>query len=85
MLKKLLCKHDVYLGKGRSTGAISLGADVAGAIDDGATEVRHVCDANLGVAPDVRVRPPGTVLQQRAREGAISDPPPSSAPGCITR
>ena len=55
LLIQLLCEHHVSLVKGRPTGAISLGADVAGAINDAAAEARHVCDANLGVAPDVVV------------------------------
>jgi pyruvate dehydrogenase kinase 2/3/4 len=63
------------MGKGKSTGAISLGADVAGVIDDAATEARHVCDANLGVAPEFRV------LRPEDEDGAmvgemISTPPP---------
>ena len=43
--------------KGRLTGAISLDADVSGLIDDALTEAKHVCDANLGMAPEVVIRP----------------------------
>jgi pyruvate dehydrogenase kinase 2/3/4 len=76
LLIQLLCEHYVYLGKGRRTGAISLGADVAGAIDGAATEARHVCDANLGVAPDVRVRPPGDGAAAAGAGGRDFRPPP---------
>jgi pyruvate dehydrogenase kinase 2/3/4 len=60
LMIQLLCDHYISLGRGKVTGAISLGADVAGVIVDAATEARHVCDANLGIAPEFRiiVRPP---------------------------
>jgi len=75
LMIQLLCDHYISMGKGKSTGAISLGADVAGVIDDAATEARHVCDANLGVAPEFRV------LRPEDEDGAmvgemISTPPP---------
>jgi len=58
LMIQLLCDHYISLSLGRgtkSTGAISLWADVAGFIDDAATEARHVCDANLGIGPEFRI------------------------------
>jgi pyruvate dehydrogenase kinase 2/3/4 len=57
LVMQLLCDHYTSMHKGRSTGAISLDADVSGLIDDASTEAKHVCDANLGVAPEVVIRP----------------------------
>ena len=98
LMIQLLCDHYISLGRGKVTGAISLGADVAGVIDDAATEARHVCDANLGIAPEFRIiaRPPeeeeddgATMVVVGRRDDDDSHPPPppprSSALGCITR
>ncbi|KAL3777602.1 hypothetical protein ACHAW5_007492 [Stephanodiscus triporus] len=61
LMIQLLCDHYISLNKGKSTGAVSLGADMAGVIDDASTEARHVCDANLGVAPEVHIQPEESV------------------------
>ncbi|KAL7529269.1 hypothetical protein ACHAWF_002911 [Thalassiosira exigua] len=69
LLIQLLCEHYVSLHKGKSTGAVSLGVDVADVIDDAVTESKHVCDANLGVAPEVEIRPDESL-------GGDFNPPP---------
>ena len=59
LMIQLLCDHYVSLnkGKGKVTGAVSLGADVVDVVDDAVTEAKHVCDANLGIAPEVHIQP----------------------------
>ena len=52
LMIQLLCNHYISLGRGKSTGAISLWVDVEGFIADAVTEERHVCDANLGIVPE---------------------------------
>ena len=52
LMIQLLCNHYISLGRGKSTGAISLWVDVEGFIDDAVTEERHVCEANLGIVPE---------------------------------
>mmetsp|Transcript_21149 Transcript_21149/g.38814 ORF Transcript_21149/g.38814 Transcript_21149/m.38814 type:complete len:404 (-) Transcript_21149:91-1302(-) len=56
LLIQLLCDHYISLNKGKPTGAVSLGADVVDVVDDAVTEAKHVCDANLGVAPEVHIQ-----------------------------
>jgi len=57
LLIQLLCDHYISLNKGKITGAVSLGADIVDVVDDAVTEAKHVCDANLGVAPEVHIQP----------------------------
>ena len=52
---QLLCDHYVALDKGKPNGGISVACDLFGVVDDAVTEAKHVCDANLGVVPDVVV------------------------------
>lgn len=63
LMIQLLCEHYVSLHntvkkkkKKSIGGAITLDGDIFDLIDDAATEARHVCDANLGVAPEVIIR-----------------------------
>ncbi len=64
LIIQLLCEHYVSLHKKKmkqkktksTGGAITLNGDIFDLIDDASTEARHVCDANLGVAPEVIVR-----------------------------
>ena len=81
LIIQLLCEHYVSLhntkrkqkGKKSTGGAITLNGDIFDLIDDASTEARHVCDANLGVAPEVIVRE----LDNEEEEGeAAIDPPP---------
>eukprot|EP01082_Thalassiosira_pseudonana_P001375 g729.t1 g729 contig10:610000-611305(+) len=53
LIQQLLCEHYVSLNKGKDTGAVTLNADVLDVVDDAVTEAKHVCDANLGIAPEV--------------------------------
>lgn len=57
LMIQLLCDHYVALNKGKATGAVSIGADIVDVVDDAVTEARHVCDANMGVAPEVVIQP----------------------------
>ena len=50
---QLLCDHYVALDKGKPNGGIAVDCNVYEVVDDAATEAKHVCDANCGVAPDV--------------------------------
>lgn len=66
LLCQLLCDHYVSLHKGKQpTGAVSLGADAADVVRDAVAEATNICDANLGVAPEVHVQ-----------DGWGYDPPP---------
>jgi pyruvate dehydrogenase kinase 2/3/4 len=56
LLIQLLCEHYVSLNKCKPTGAVSIGADILDIVDDATTEAKHVADANLGIAPEVRLR-----------------------------
>jgi pyruvate dehydrogenase kinase 2/3/4 len=54
LLIQLLCDHYISLHRSNKlTGAITLDANIEGIIDDATTEARHVCDTNLGIAPEV--------------------------------
>ncbi len=57
LIIQLLCDHYVALNKGKSTGAVSIGSDIVDVVDDAVTEAKHVCDANIGVAPEVFIQP----------------------------
>jgi len=57
LIIQLLCDHYVALSKGKATGAVSIGADIVDVVDDAVTEAKHVCDANMGVAPEVVIQP----------------------------
>lgn len=63
LLIQLLCDHYVSLNKGKETGAVSMGADIVDVVDDAVTEAKHVCDANLGVAPEVHIQPDESVIR----------------------
>jgi len=52
---QLLCDHYVALDKGKKNGGISVGCSLGDVVEDAVTEARHVCDANLGIMPDVQV------------------------------
>ena len=56
LLIQLICEHYVSLHKGKSTGAVSIDADILDIVDDATTEAKHVADANLGVAPECQIR-----------------------------
>lgn len=60
LIQQLLCEHYVSLNKGKDTGAVTLNADVLDVVDDAVTEAKHVCDANLGIAPEVIIHPLST-------------------------
>jgi len=48
LLIQLLCEHYISMHRNnKSTGAITVDANIEGVIEDAATEARHVCDANL--------------------------------------
>ena len=75
---------------GKSTGGISLDADASGLINDALTEAKHVCDANVGVAPEVVICPDNGVDEEgrRGGGGVIATSfgrPRSYAHGCITQ
>ncbi|KAK1745233.1 PDK/BCKDK protein kinase family protein [Skeletonema marinoi] len=55
LLIQLICEHYVSLNKGKPTGAVSIDADILDIVDDATTEAKHVADANLGIAPEVRL------------------------------
>ena len=59
LLIQLICEHYVSLHKGKSTGAVSIDADILDIVDDATTEAKAVADANLGVAPEVQIRSVG--------------------------
>ena len=56
LLIQLMCEHYVSLNKGKPFGALSIDADILDIIDDATTEAKSVCDANLGIAPEVQIR-----------------------------
>lgn len=56
LLIQLICEHYVSLNKGKPFGALSIDADILDIIDDATTEAKSVCDANLGIAPEVQIR-----------------------------
>mmetsp|Transcript_17694 Transcript_17694/g.38227 ORF Transcript_17694/g.38227 Transcript_17694/m.38227 type:complete len:435 (-) Transcript_17694:2258-3562(-) len=64
LLVQLLCDHYVSLNKGKPTGVVSLGADVVDVVDDAVTEAKHVCDANLGIAPEVHIQPDESISHE---------------------
>ncbi len=76
---------------GKSTGAITLDAGASGLIDDALTEAKHVCDANVGVAPEVVIRPDDDVNEEGRRGGGgviattFDHPQSYDSRGCITR
>ena len=75
---------------GKSTGGISLDADASGLINDALTEVKHVCNANVGVALEVVIRPNEDIDEEGRRGGGgviatIFGRPQSYARGCITQ
>ncbi|KAL3797107.1 hypothetical protein HJC23_000445 [Cyclotella cryptica] len=57
LLIQLLCEHYISLHKGKPTGAISLDADLVDVVEDAVQDAKQVCDANLGVCPEVIIRP----------------------------
>jgi len=50
---QFLCDHYVALHKGKPNGGIAVGCDLMDVVEGAVTEARHVCDANLGVFPEV--------------------------------
>lgn len=78
LMIQLLCEHYVSLHnqkkkKKKSTGgAITVNGDIFDLIDDASTEARHVCDANLGVAPEVIMLQTETKMDER---GTVEPPP----------
>ncbi len=83
LMIQLLCEHYVSLHnmkikqkkKKSNGGAITLNGDIFDLIDDASTEARHVCDANLGVAPEVIVRKSDNEEEDEVGFNTI-DPPP---------
>ncbi len=76
---------------GKLTGAISLDANASGLINNALTKAKHVCNANVDVAPEVVIRLDNDV-DEEGRRGAgggviatIFDHPQSYARGCITQ
>ena len=70
--------------------AISLDTNASGLIDNALTKAKHVCDANVGVAPEVVIRPDDDVNEEGHRGGGgviatIFFRPQSYARGCITQ
>ncbi|KAL7481241.1 hypothetical protein ACHAW6_006914 [Cyclotella cf. meneghiniana] len=57
LLIQLLCEHYITLNKGKPTGAISLDADLVDVVEDAVQDAKQICDANLGVCPEVVIRP----------------------------
>ena len=39
-----------------------MGADVLDIVDDAVTEAKHVCDANLGIAPEICIQPDQSII-----------------------
>ena len=71
-------------------GTISLDASASGLIDNALIEAKHVCDVNVGVAPEVVISPNDDVNEEGRRGGGgviatIFGRPQSYARGCITR
>ena len=52
---------------GKSTGAICLNANASGLINDALTKAKHVCGANVGMAPEVVIRPDNDVDEEGCR------------------
>lgn len=75
LLIQLLCEHYISLHRSnKPTGAITLDANIEGVIDDATTEARHVCDANLGIAPEVVIEIDDSI--SLSNEGdALKSPP----------
>ena len=48
---------------------ISLDADASGLINDALTDAKHVCNANVGVAPEVVICPDNGVDEEGRRGG----------------
>ena len=57
LLIQLLCEHYISLNKGKPEGAISLDADLIDVIQDAIQDANQICDANLGICPDVIIQP----------------------------
>lgn len=57
LLIQLLCEHYISLNKGKPTGAISLDADLVDVVEDAIQDANQICDANLGVCPEVIIQP----------------------------
>ena len=57
LLIQLLCEHYISLNKGKTTGAISLDADLVDVVEDAKQDANQICDANLGVCPEVIIQP----------------------------
>ena len=78
LMIQLLCEHYVSLHnqkkkkKKSAGGAITVNGDIFDLIDDASTEARHVCDANLGVAPEVIMLQTETKMDER---GTVEPPP----------
>jgi hypothetical protein len=73
LLMQLLCNHYTSMHEGKLTGMISLDADASGLINDALTKAKHVCDANVGVAPEVVIPPDNDVDEEGRRGGGGSD------------
>jgi pyruvate dehydrogenase kinase 2/3/4 len=71
LLIQLICEHYVSLCKGKPFGAVSIDADILDIVDDATIEAKHVCDANLGIAPEVQI----LLRHQRSAEGQFVPPP----------
>jgi hypothetical protein len=85
LLMQLLCNHYTFMHGSKSTGAIYLDTNASGLIDDALTEAKHVCNANVGVAPEVVIRPDNDADKEGHRGGGGSDsniflPPPIIRP-----
>ena len=74
LLMQLLCNHYTSMNRGKSTGVISLDTDPSGLIDDVLTKVKHVCDANVGVVPEVVIRLDNDANEVGRRGGAVVIP-----------
>ena len=59
LLIQLLCEHYISLHKGKPTGAISLDTNLVDVIEDAKQDANQICDANLGVCPEVIIQPAG--------------------------
>uniref|UniRef100_A0A7S4QWJ0 Protein-serine/threonine kinase n=2 Tax=Ditylum brightwellii TaxID=49249 RepID=A0A7S4QWJ0_9STRA len=53
LVVQLLCDHYVALCRDKYHGGIAVDCDVMDVLEDAVLEASHVCDANLGVAPEV--------------------------------
>jgi len=51
---QLLCDHFVGLHKGKPAGGVSINCNLMDIVTDAVLEATHICDANLGMAPEVQ-------------------------------